>query len=99
MRARKVDANQKALRDAWLAMGGSWLVICPEQGGEPDALVGFQGMDQLVEIKLPLGKKGGTAHSKVSPDQAKWHASWKGRPVVTVRTLTDLLIAFGREWL
>ena len=95
MRAKRVDGNQAALRDAWRALGGSWLSIYPESGGEPDALVGWQGMDQLVEVKLPLGKRGGSSHSRLRQKQVDWHAAWKGRPVATVRTISDLVLLFG----
>lgn len=87
MRVRRIDSNQAAIRKAWLAMGGSWLTIAPDLGGEPDALVGWQGQDQLIEVKGPKGK--------VRPEQARWHASWRGRPVAIVRTIEDLTALFS----
>ncbi len=94
MRARKVDENQASIRDAWIASGGSWLSLCPEHGGEPDALVGRDGYDLLIEVKRPLGKRGGSSGKKLRPNQVEWHASWKGRAVVVVRDLSELLRAF-----
>jgi hypothetical protein len=87
MRARKVDANQPKLRTLWRAIGGSWLAIVPEFGGEPDALIGWRNDDRLIEVKDPEG----TAQQQtLRPDQVIWHRSWRGRPVALVKTFDDL---------
>ena len=91
MRARRVDINQTALRRLWLSVGGSWLSIAPEHGGEPDALVGWRGRDQLVEIKRP---DNGPARKRPRPNQAEWHRAWRGRPVAVVTCFDDLRALF-----
>lgn len=94
MRVRRIDSNQADIRKAWLAMGGSWLTIAPDLGGEPDALVGWQGQDQLIEVKAPLGPRGGKSNREVRPEQREWHARWHGRPVAVVRSFGELLALF-----
>ena len=87
MRARKVDANQPKLRKLWRSVGGSWLSLVPETGGEPDALVGWRGQDRLVEVKDPDAR---TDKQELRPDQVDWHRAWKGRPVAVVKCFDDL---------
>ncbi|WEI20103.1 hypothetical protein PY247_10500 [Acinetobacter proteolyticus] len=44
--------------------------------GCPDLLVGFRGVNWLLEIKD--GQKVKSAR-KLTPDQVEWHESWRGR--------------------
>lgn len=92
MRARRVDINHAALRSLWRAVGGSWLTIAPERGGEPDALVGWRGVDRLIELKRP---DKGPARRRPRPNQLDWHRSWRGRPVAVVTCFDDLRRLFG----
>lgn len=92
MRARRVDANQAALRTLWEAIGGSWLTITPTHGGEPDALVGWRGLDRLIEIKRP---DLGPARKRPRANQLAWHRAWKGRPVAVVTCFDDLRALFA----
>lgn len=91
MRARKVDRNQTALRNGWLALGGSWLTIVPEHGGEPDALLGWRGREQLIEVKSPDGSP---SARRARANQLEWHRAWKGRPVAVVETLAEMVALF-----
>jgi hypothetical protein len=85
------DANHATLRDGFRDLGGSWLDIVPEHGGEPDALVGWRGDDRLIEVKSPLG----TARQRqLRANQVKWHRKWRGRPVARVETLADIVRLF-----
>ncbi len=86
-RAARKDGNHAALRDLWTRMGGSWLDLVPIEKGTPDALLGFRGADQLVEVKDPEGSK--TART-LRPQQVDWHRQWRGRPVVKLETARDL---------
>lgn len=91
-RARRADDNHSALRDGWLRLGGSWLDLVPERGGEPDALVGWRGEDRLIEIKNPER----AAHARqLRPEQARWHGSWRGRRPAKVETVGDIVRLFG----
>jgi hypothetical protein len=85
------DANHPTLREGWRRLGGSWLDLVPETGGEPDALIGWRGQDRLIEIKNPLARK-----SKQRPraNQREWHRSWRGRPVAVVTCLGDMVRLF-----
>jgi hypothetical protein len=87
MRARRNDANKTALHKLWLAIGGSWLDLVPEKGGEPDALVGWRGTDRLIEIKDPKKKP---SARKLRDEQVDWHRTWRGRPVAVVMSFDDL---------
>jgi len=71
MRASKVDRCQpeivKALRD----FGATVIVLSTVGKGCPDLLVGYAGVNHLLEVKMPKGK--------LTPDQCMLHGSWGGR--------------------
>lgn len=95
MRARRVDRNHAELRKDCAKLGISWLPIAPDgERGRPDALLGWLGEDRLVEVKPPLGPKGGKSGRELRTEQAEWHASWHGRPVSVVRTIHDIVALF-----
>lgn len=85
------DQNRAALRQGWLRLGGSWLDIHPLEGGEPDALLGWRGMDRLVEIKNPLGPP---SARRPREKQAAWHRAWRGRTPAVVETLAEIVALF-----
>lgn len=62
-----------------------------------DLLVGFQGINYLLEVKNPLGPKGGCSEDgqKLSESQKKFVAEWEGRDVVVVRSPEEALQAIG----
>lgn len=86
-RAARKDANEPELRKTWLRIGGSWLSITPIEGGEPDALLGFRGRMQLVEIKDGTRPP---SERKLRDNQVKWHRTWRGDPVRVVLGAKDL---------
>ena len=94
MRAGKVDANQVEITEALRAAGYS-VLICSNLGrGVPDLLAG--GVDKsgtvrcwLLEIKD--GNKRPSAR-RLTPDQVKWHAAWKGQKAV-VSSVAEALAA------
>jgi hypothetical protein len=96
-RAARRDANEAEIIAALRAVGATVQQLSGED--VPDLLVGFRGVDHLMEIKRPLGPRGGHAegikHVSLTPDQAKWHAAWRGRPPVVVRTVDEALAAIG----
>jgi hypothetical protein len=91
MRAARKDGNHARLRKAWRGMGGSWLNIAAESGGEPDALIGWRNADRLIEVKDP---EASMSDQQPRPDQVIWHRSWKGRPVAIVKTFGDMFRLF-----
>jgi Holliday junction resolvase len=57
------------------------------QAGIPDLLVGFRGVTYLLEVKVAKGR--------LSKVQEEFHASWRGGPIVVVRSPLEALGAIG----
>jgi hypothetical protein len=80
----RVDENQSGLIQAARDMGASVLLLhrvgmgCP-----PDILIGYHGIDQLVEVK--------TVKGELSDGQAKFIREWNGRKVKVARTVHDII--------
>jgi hypothetical protein len=69
------DGNEKNIVDALLQIGASVFRL-----DKPcDLLVGYRGMNFLIEVKLPLGPKGGQAHSKLNEWQEEFEMTWRGQ--------------------
>jgi hypothetical protein len=96
-RAARRDANEPEIVAALKAVGATVQQLSGED--VPDLLVGFRGGDYLLEVKRPLGPRGGHAegikHVSLTPEQATWHAAWRGRPPVVVRSVDEALRAIG----
>jgi hypothetical protein len=90
-RAARQDGNQPRLRSRFEGLGGSWLPIPAVTGGEPDALLGWRGKNQLVELKDPGAPP---CRRRLRAKQREWHASWRGDPPAVVETLQDILRLF-----
>lgn len=82
----KRDGNHHAIVRVFEHELASVIDLSGVGGGCPDLLIGVGGIDQLCEVKLPEGKFGGTAHSKLNHRQKALHRKWSGRPPVVVRT-------------
>lgn len=80
--AMRRDENHARLRDIWRRMSFSWCDLYPIEKGQPDALLGARGVDQLAEVKID--------DESPRKEQAEWHRKWRGRPVVILRTPKDL---------
>jgi hypothetical protein len=89
--AAKIDSNQGAVVKAFRQIGASVQVLSQVGKGCPDVLVGFRGVNVLVEIK-----DGGKVPSarKLTSDQVKWHESWAGQVCVAtdIRDAIDQVI-------
>ncbi len=83
-RAAKRDANEAEIKDALKAVGASVVTISAK--GVPDLLVGYRGVNYLLETK---GKRG-----KLTPDQVQFFEDWCGEASV-VRTVEDALKVIG----
>jgi hypothetical protein len=57
--------------------------------GCPDLLVGFRGKNFAFEVK---NGENIPSKRKLTPDQEKWHAAWKGH-VVVVESVEQALAA------
>lgn len=91
-RAAKIDANQTAIVSALRAAGASVQSLAAVGDGVPDFLVGFRGVNFTLECKdgnQPPSKQ------RLTADQVKWHAEWRGAPVVVVNSPEAALRAIG----
>ncbi|MEW5968993.1 MAG: hypothetical protein AB1706_03840 [Pseudomonadota bacterium] len=75
-RAARIDANQNEIVKALRQVGASVQSLASNGKGCPDLLVGFRGVNWLLEIKD--GQKVKSAR-KLTPDQVEWHESWCGQ--------------------
>lgn len=66
--------------------------------GVPDLLVSWRGTWTLMEVKSPLGKRGGKTRDgqRLRDSQVTW-AGKQRAPVHVVRSLTDALEAIGAQ--
>lgn len=75
LRAARVDANQGEIVKALRKSGAAVQSLSSTGKGCPDLLVGFRGINYLIEVK-----DGGKPKSarRLTPDQVVWHSSWLG---------------------
>lgn len=87
------DANHGEIVAAFEELGCTVADLAGVGGGCPDILVGFRGVDQLVEIKDVPGPKGGlkNRHVDLSDEQVEWHRGWYGLRPQVVRTTADVV--------
>ncbi len=88
---RKKDDNQDEIVAALREAGASVAITSAVHKGFPDLVVGFNGRTFLLEVKD--GSKVASAQ-KLTPDQVRFFADWKGHAVV-VRSVEDALAAIG----
>ena len=84
------DANEAEIVNALHGIGASVYrldVPC-------DVIVGFRRRNYLLEIKLPPGPKGGTAHRNLTTDQLMFQSTWRGQFAV-VRSVNEAFAAIG----
>lgn len=79
MRAARVDANQPEVVAALRQMGCSVQPLHTVGKGCVDLLVGFRGVNVLIEVKD--GSKP-PSERKLTPDQVEWHREWNGQVAV-----------------
>jgi hypothetical protein len=87
-RAARVDANHAEIVGALRAYGCSVQSLAGVADGCPDLLIGIHGRTGLLEVK-----DGAVAPSKrrLTPDQVRWSAEWRGGPLATVCSVEDAL--------
>lgn len=85
-RAAKVDDNHGEIVKAFRKAGASVKPV-HQLKGFVDILVGYRGVDQLVEIKD--GNKS-PSKQKLTPDEEEFWATWKGRAPVIVKSLDEI---------
>jgi hypothetical protein len=73
--ANQRDGNEKTIVDALRGIGASVVRL-----DKPcDLLVGYRGANFLIEVKLPLGPRGGKAHSELNDLQKEFDQTWRGQ--------------------
>lgn len=85
MRRQRSDANQTAVVARYRQHGVSVLVV--SQGASVDLVVGFRGVDQLVEVKD--GAKP-PSERKLTEAETKLHQTWRGKAIRIVESLEDV---------
>ena len=90
-RAAKVDDNQKDIVRTLRGAGASVQSLAAHGQGVPDLLVGFRGVNYLLEVK-----DGAKVPSMrlMTVDESMWHQSWQGQCAV-VLTPADALRVIG----
>ena len=85
MRARRKDGNHAAIKSALESMGAS---VCDvyQLPGALDVIVGYQGVDQRVEIKNPEQP---LSDRKLTKLEKEVFATWQGRTPVVLETIED----------
>lgn len=91
MRARRTDDNQTEIVNTFRKLGCSVHVTSMLGDGFPDVVVGFRGINYLVEIKD--GTKKPSAR-KLTPDEQIWHDQWRGQ-VCIVQSIQDVIDLVG----
>lgn len=83
----RVDANQRDIIAAFEKCGATVVHIHGAKAGVPDLLVGVQGINYLVEVKVP--KTG-----KLSEGQQAWRDAWRGSKPFVLRDVDGVLAFF-----
>ena len=86
-RAAKIDDNQTEIVDALRKAGASVQSLAATGKGCPDLLVGYNGMNLLMEVKD--GSKV-PSKRKLTSDQITWHFNWLGQ-VEVVKNVEEAL--------
>ncbi len=97
MRYGAVDKNQTEIILAFKQLGCSVLNCSRIGNGFPDLVVGYRNECYTVEVKNPkytYGRRG------LNENQKKFADSWRGSPVLVVRTLDDVtrLVSLWNEY-
>jgi hypothetical protein len=90
-RAARVDRNQPEIVQALRQVGASVQHLHHVGKGCPDILVGFQGLNYLMEIKD--GDKP-PSRRRLTDDEAEWFAQWNGYAAI-VENVDDALRVIG----
>jgi len=96
--ARKTDDNHQRIVAALRAFGASVASLAAVGGGVPDLLVGYRGVNYLLEVKD--GSKVASAR-KLTAAQVEWFGGWRGLKPSTVENEDDASCAIGakeRTW-
>lgn len=85
-RNARVDTNHKAIVDGLRDVGASVVSLATIGRGVPDLLVGYRGVNYLLEVKTTKGK--------LTADQSEFMATFNGR-VYIVRDIGEAYVSIG----
>lgn len=94
------DDNQKEIEQALLQIGASVQSLHMVGSGCPDLLVGYRGVNFLLEVKD--GRKSPSAR-KLTDDEQAWHETWRGvvyivyNAIDAVNLVTHMTLAYDTE--
>lgn len=83
-KTKKVDANQKEIVAEFRKQGATVIILSELGKGCPDLLVGYEGINLLVEVKDGSKLQ---SQQKLTRDQKEFCQQWKGRGVVVVNSI------------
>lgn len=90
-RAARIDENQPAIVEALREVGASVLHLHSIGEGCPDLLVGFRGVNHLVEVKD--SRKPPSAR-RLTPDEQRFADLWRGQ-VAVAESVSEALAVLG----
>lgn len=90
-RASKIDRNQPEIVAALRRAGATVQPLHTVGGGCPDLLVGFRGVNFIIEVK---DWQAARSDRELNPAQVEWHDGWKGT-VHKVETVDAALAVIG----
>ena len=76
---KNTDANQSEIVAALRELGATVTVLSQVGYGCPDILVGFRGVNYLLEIKD--GAKS-PSRQRLTPAEMRWHNEWRGQVAI-----------------
>ena len=88
---RRADQNQSQIVAALRSAGATVQPLHTVGRGCPDLLVGFRGLNFVLEIKNPSVRP---SDRRLTPDELAWHESWRGQKAV-IETADEALQAIG----
>lgn len=89
-RTTKRDGNHGEIVDALRKAGASVLDLAAVGGGAPDLLVGYRGVNYLIEIKDPSQKGAG-----LQQNQIDWIDAWRGAKPAVAWDVREALAIVG----
>jgi len=90
-RAAKIDRNQPEIVAALRKAGATVEILSAVGKGCPDLLVGFRGVNTLIEVK---DWQASAKDRTLNDNQVEWHGGWKGQ-VAKVETVDAALAVIG----
>ena len=86
----RADANQAEIVAALREIGATVTDLHRVGGGCPDLLVGYRGVNYLLEVK--------TEDGEFTPKEADWFLTWHGQRAV-VHTIAEALAVLGMPYI